>query len=312
MLAGSMRTRPPLHMFDERVAEHLDSDLSDKIGHLLEDSVLYQIKNSTDLEWLLDDYRFSSCQDYRDKIFGLQSLVANSQRIAVDYTIGAHDLLLQVLRSVISHSMYEGPASQAEYLHQFSQKTKRFSALSGLFGDALIQPSEGTRLATMFCWAYSLPILVHDIEDEYDTTGPWINKTWNSWAAFWKAFEMHAATTLQKKLAVELVKLAKIYQKDVAGAEQQLKERYGDVAEHLSGEQMRATLNPEERRDYESCRTMNAKAGRHLLREAAAQLGFRMFGKFLFHPQEWPFKDEMKSEAFVGDPDDWYSPLGWK
>lgn len=97
-------------------------------------------------------WTFSSniCQDPRDRVFGLQGLVANDERIEVDYSLSTREVFLVAVQGILKagifdmdekHTEMDDPSrasSRLEFLQQAEDMRRRLEQLAGYMGVDLI------------------------------------------------------------------------------------------------------------------------------------------------------------------------------
>ena len=126
---------------------------------------------SDGLQETLQNFGESLCSDPRDKIFGLQSIVQQSQRVPVDYSLSLDEVWILVLRIIIRELLVlytheQGRRNRVDYRQRFWDNRKAPRVISELaeLPMRMLAPSpQLSEAARALCWSrftaqYVLPL----------------------------------------------------------------------------------------------------------------------------------------------------------
>lgn len=223
----------------------------------------WQVRHS--LRRVLDDFCRNSCNDPRDKVFGLQALVREEQRISVDYSIPLERLALQTLRILIINEAKE--SENLGWSLSSDLVMARISALEGIAKYLSAGNSSVCRNVQALCWASLFRLVYLRIrEGLQETAGRMIT---------WRRIKALAITPRQILLAKALWATAQVH-------------RIASWQEHPSENKVP---------DASGYRPQGAYL-RRAIANLVAEHGFVMYGIFPFHITEWPFLNETPSATF--------------
>lgn len=257
-----------------------------RVSSLLETSFRHL---HTDLEEILYRHCRSQCTDPRDKIYGLQTLVAPSQRIAIDYSVTFEATVLAALRVMLTrmsslslsgllilpppHSgvrTFEAGTSRISHIdfkNACCDLTRKFFNLNDIV-TALDFP---VKKASALCWSYVMgrfPELVR--EAVYEAL--FFSRDFD---VLWLLVDSLVSTTHQKT-----------FTKSLHGATAGFLHAGGTASGQFKGDSVGALRRAS---------MMRTRVGR-IIAELAAENGFVMFGEFFSHPADWPFEGEQPTQ----------------
>lgn len=243
--------------------------------------LLQEYSSPHDATWIdiLEKYCDSDCNDSRDKIYGLQSLVHPRYRIPVSYSKSLRHVLHEVARKILCDSLQDLLGKYTSWplqCQEWGMLVKRVcSTLSRVDPDPDLRES-----IRVLAWATMIPQL-----SKFDWKYTRSEHDEKEWRCLWHFVSSHAATNEQCLLAVDF--------EDNCGVScncDPTREHRFDARLPICSE---ITQLPNLDND-------------RLVKYAGSAYGFCMYGQFLCHPKDWPFPDEEPTTTFArGDRIHW-------
>jgi hypothetical protein len=220
------------------------------------------------LEKVLLTYCRTECSDSRDRVFGLQALIAPHERISVDYTKSPATLVREAMVIFLRSPSMNVPSSWMWTFETWDLTIRDCDELHR-WGriEAMVAPkgNNDSRTVKTMAWAYLVPSTFLLIMHESRT-----RKLFTSWPEMFKDCLWLATTPYQERFSKRLCELEFCFQ----DFERKLSERRTGVIWENHG-----WIKPGE--DF-------LKEPYGLINNVAAELGFAMYGDFLQHPDELP------------------------
>ena len=246
----------------------------------------------THLDAIIDQFYDCECQDSRDKIFGLQALVMPTERIPIDYTIDREQLNVQVLRQLVLNLSTAN--SDLTFLRRFAEVSRK-RVLCDKLVESIARSSgrfeyfRGVTAALI--WSRKLALLPMKLADL--VASEWTRLMWveiqnaeELWYECWESLSSQAATQHQQRLGESLRDVAcrdalHVQISEMAVSIQRLAERPEDKEAQQELRRLMAT----------SCSKIEQSA-RKIINDALRRHGFVVYGQFVYHPEEWPFREQ--------------------
>jgi hypothetical protein len=247
------------------------------------------------LQSTLERHSFRLCSDPRDKIFGLQSLVKAEEQIPIDYRLSLHTIVLQTARSIITcqpdarfkrhdrlplSRYFMLPVDPAWRLtNSFCERKIR--SLRMLMGQLSDTPKQCHSLVCAMSLAHLITLIGCNISEIMPQVS-----VLRSWAHIWDQVSKFATTDKQKALALDLQSTAKEHHELVERLGIRFRENFEGQSTIWKAKQDHGPS------PWDLC--VDLENGiLDMIARCACKHGFALYaGRFLYHPDEWPFQDE--------------------
>lgn len=252
---------------------------------------------------VLKRYCHSLCRDPRDKIFGLLAIVGPRERMEIDYTITGPNLMRRALEimvpsevgmnSVISaSSTYRGHSECRMDSVRFDTGHKIVDGLADLeLKLALTSQTEADQRqgARAMFWAYMVSDFPRQMRDRRRLDPNNEIAGWRAWAQAWDHFMEYAITSKQKLLAEELYHRSHQY---LVATKPGLSRDLSLVVlssrwESGSNDRKLAAIETRLIGLWHELESQLPRAAEDIIAEASTRYNFRMYGDFLYHPEDW-------------------------
>jgi len=228
----------------------------------------------------------ASCLDSRDKIFGIQALVEEPDRVKVDYSTSIGEIMAEALKILLPWLLDD---IQFDLVKQDVERLRQIERSIN---------SSGGGICYTLAWAYVLAKSSDALSDTYRVDHPR-----ERWTRLQKVVQAYAYTEKQKLMAKDIVALACSKTDPEIKSLQKTNKFYIDIWQKVPISRVRKkawmSMTLERKREVaEPAFLKQARVAERIVRRCAARHGFVMYGKFLSHPDDWPWPDEMPTRIF--------------